>query len=77
MEALSTKKLQSIFDLQENILPKICFGKKTDNVNSLFAAYIVPTVYEMYVGEILKFVLKSDSGLYWNGRLFSLFMDEP
>ena len=73
MEAFSTINYIQLLICAKTFGEKFA-SKKTDNVNFLFATYNILIVYATYVEEILKIVLKSDSGMDSNGRLSSFFM---
>ena len=68
----SHKELCPLFNVQKEKLRKNCFMKKTDNVIFFFATYIVLTVYEVYVRQVLDFVSKSVIGFLSTGRLITL-----
>ena len=62
MPSLSTfqYKLYPFFNQRKNTLRESCFKKKFDNVDFLYATYIVLNVNEVYVTKYLMCVLKSD-----------------
>ena len=55
----SYSALYRVFSLQNKILKFICFRKKRDQCSDLFEKHQILSVYELYLYELLKFLLRS------------------
>ncbi len=69
----SFSSLSPIHNLQKKILKFIFFRKRDDHSSDLFEHCKVLTVYELYVYELMKFVLRSINKLHSEQYLNDLF----
>ncbi len=69
--------LEPILIMQKKIIRIMTFAKWRESVNVTFEKYKILTVYELYIYELLKFVIRSLNKMHEDEYLNELFAYEP
>ena len=72
----SFSSLSPIYQLQRKIITVIYFRKRHDDIEDLFTANKILTVFELHIYELLKFVLKSSNHMHSEDYLNTIFQFE-